>query len=363
MSETMSNQEFEELLSNSYTYKINVADVVKGVVVKKEKDGFLVDIGAKTEAFLPNREISNFPDKNIDEIVQLWDEKEFYIVKDEEDDEVAILSLKKVSCAQAWQKLAEIKASGETYNAKILSSVKGGLIAEIEGLRGFIPSSQLRTGTPTEMQAGQEIEVKILEADPKRNKLILSQRQVYAQQREMVADEIISRLAVDQVVEGEVVRIADFGAFVDIDGIDGLLPISEISWERIKHPSDVIQLGQKIEVKIIKIDENLKRISLSLKRMGANPWEEIVNQFKEGDVIKGKINKITSFGAFINIYPGVEALLPSSEIGDGQQNLNAMFNVGDEIEVLIKKFTPQEHRIGLSMKDSKEETAAASVEE
>ena len=208
MSETMSNQEFEELLSNSYTYKINVADVVKGVVVKKEKDGFLVDIGAKTEAFLPNREISNFPDKNIDEIVQLWDEKEFYIVKDEEDDEVAILSLKKVSCAQAWQKLAEIKASGETYNAKILSSVKGGLIAEIEGLRGFIPSSQLRTGTPTEMQAGQEIEVKILEADPKRNKLILSQRQVYAQQREMVADEIISRLAVDQVVEGEVVRIA-----------------------------------------------------------------------------------------------------------------------------------------------------------
>ena len=349
--ETISADEFEKMLEDSYTYKLNVADVVKGVVVKKEKDGYLVDIGAKTEAFLPNREVSNFADKDPDEVIKLWDEKEFYVMKDEEDDEVAVLSLKKLSCAQAWQKLADIKANNENVMAKIVSTVKGGLIAEIEGLRGFIPSSQLRTGSPSDTQIGQEIEVKILEADPKRNKLILSQRQVYTQQREMVADEVISRLAVDQIVEGEIVRIADFGAFVDIDGIDGLLPISEISWERIKHPSDVVSLGQKIEVKVIKIDEDLKRISLSLKRMGANPWDEIADKFKEGDIIKGTINKITSFGAFINIYPGVEALLPSSEISDENVNVNQLYNLGDEIEVLIKKFTPQEHRIGLSVKD------------
>ncbi len=351
--ETISADEFEKMLEDSYTYKLNVADVVKGVVVKKEKDGYLVDIGAKTEAFLPNREVSNFTDKDPDEVIKLWDEKEFYVMKDEEDDEVAVLSLKKLSCAQAWQKLSDIKANNENVIAKIVSTVKGGLIAEIEGLRGFIPSSQLRTGSPSDTQINQEIEVKILEADPKRNKLILSQRQVYTQQREMVADEVISRLAVDQIVEGEIVRIADFGAFVDIDGIDGLLPISEISWERIKHPSDVVSLGQKIEVKVIKIDEDLKRISLSLKRMGANPWDEIADKFKEGDVIKGTINKITSFGAFINIYPGVEALLPSSEISDEHVNVNQLYNLGDEIEVLIKKFTPQEHRIGLSVKDIK----------
>ena len=351
--ETISAEEFEKMLEDSYTYKLNVADVVKGVVVKKEKDGYLVDIGAKTEAFLPNREVSNFADKDPDEVIKLWDEKEFYVMKDEEDDEVAVLSLKKLSCAQAWQKLSDIKANNENVMAKIVSTVKGGLIAEIEGLRGFIPSSQLRTGSPSDTQINQEIEVKILEADPKRNKLILSQRQVYTQQREMVADEVISRLAVDQIVEGEIVRIADFGAFVDIDGIDGLLPISEISWERIKHPSDVVSLGQRIEVEIIKIDVDLKRISLSLKRMGANPWDEIADKFKEGDVIKGTINKITSFGAFINIYPGVEALLPSSEISDEHVNVNQMFNLGDEIEVLIKKFTPQEHRIGLSIKDMK----------
>ena len=351
MTKEISNQEFEELLSNSYTYKINVADVVKGVVVKKEKDGFLVDIGAKTEAFLPNREISNFQDKNVDEIVKLWDEKEFYIIKDEEDDEVAVLSLKKVSCAQAWQKLADIKANNETAVAKVLSSVKGGLIAEIEGLRGFIPSSQLRTGAPFDGLIGQDIEVKVLEADAKRNKLILSQRQAVAEQREQVVDEIIANLEPNAVVTGKVVRIADFGVFIDINGVDGLLPISEISWQRIKHPSDVISLGQELEVKILKIDTDMKRISLSLKRMGENPWESIENEFKEGQVIKGIVKKVTSFGAFINIFPGVEALLPSAEMDGENVNPFSVYNVGDEVEVLIKKFTPQEHRIALSVRD------------
>lgn len=351
MTKTITTEEFEAMLNNSYTYKLNVADIVKGVVVKKEKDGFLVDIGAKTEAFLPNYEVVNSRDQNADDFIKLWDEKEFYITKDEEDDEVIELSLKKLAYAQAWQKLNEAKSENASITATVVQAVKGGLIAEVSGLRGFIPSSQLRAGSGAEAQVGVELEVKILEADPKRNKLILSQRQVYAQQREMVADEVISKLSVDQVIEGEIVRIADFGAFVDINGIDGLLPISEISWDRIKHPSDVVTLGQKIEVKVIKIDEQLKRISLSLKRMGANPWDEIATKFAEGDIINGTVNKITSFGVFINIFPGVEALLPSSEISDEFVNVNTMFQLGDEVKVQIKKFTPAEHRIGLSMKD------------
>ena len=153
------------------------------------------------------------------------------------------------------------------------------------------------------------------------------------------------------VVKGEVVRIADFGAFVDINGIDGLLPISEISWQRIKHPSDVITLGDTIEVKIIKIDTELKRISLSLKRMGENPWQQIEGQFEEGQIVKGTVNKVTTFGAFINIFPGVEALLPVSEMSDENVNPFNMFKVGSEVDVLIKKFTPKEHRIALSVKD------------
>lgn len=218
-------------------------------------------------------------------------------------------------------------------------------------LKGFIPSSHLRMGTPFDGLIGQEIEAKILEADPKRNKLILSQRLALVEQRENVVTDILSQLEIDQVLTGEVIRIADFGAFIDINGVDGLLPISEISWERIKHPSDVLTLGQKLEVKILKIDDNLKRISLTLKRMSQNPWDEVKEKFQEGQVIEGTVNKVTSFGAFINIYPGVEALLPSSEMSGENPNPFNLYKVGNQVKVIIKKFTPDEHRIALSTKD------------
>lgn len=356
MTNTMTEQdEFVRLLEESYNYQFSVADVVKGIVIKKEKDGYLVDIGAKTEAFLPDREITNnqVKDRDFSEYLSLNDVKEFYILKEEGDDENGriVLSLKKLSCAKAWQELQNVKLNNETVKATVVLVVRGGVIVEISDLRGFVPASQLRTGAPFDGLVGQELEVKVLEADAKRNKLILSQRQAFAEQREQVVDEIISNLEVGSTVKGEVVRIADFGCFIDINGVDGLLPISEISWQRIKHPSDVISLGQELEVKILKIDTEMKRISLSLKRMGDNPWEAIENEFSEGQVIKGTVNKVTSFGAFINIYPGVEALLPSSEMVPENANPFNIYNQGDEVEVLIKKFTPQEHRIALSVKD------------
>ena len=345
--------EFERLLDESFATKLNVADVVKGVIVKKENDGYLVDVGAKSEGFLPNREIPS--SQNAENPLSIGDQKEFYVLREDENDESGVLlSLKKVACAQAWQSLQNAKISGETVVAKVVSLVKGGVIVEVQDLRGFIPASQLRTGMPFDGLINQEIEVKVLEADAKRNKLILSQRQALAEQREQLVDDVISNLEIDQIVEGEVVRIADFGAFIDINGVDGLLPISEISWQRIKHPSDVLTLGQKIEVKILKIDEQLKRISLSLKRIGDNPWEEIEDKFKEGEVITGTVNKVTSFGAFINIFPGVEALLPVAEMEDANANPFDVYKAGDEIKVLIKKFTPQEHRIALSVRDINE---------
>ena len=354
MTQTLNEQdEFVKLLEESYSYKFQVADIVKGIVVKAENDGFLVDIGAKTEAYLPVKEISNSDENSANELVKVGDVKEFYILREENDKEEStiILSLKRLSCAKSWQILQNYKLSNETIKVKITSVVKGGVIAVAEDLKGFIPASQLRTGAPFEGLLNQEIEVKILEADPQRNKLIFSQRQVITEQREKVVDDIIVNLEEGSVVKGEVVRIANFGAFVDINGVDGLLPISEISWQRIKHPSDVIQLGQEIEVKILKIDNDLKRISLSLKRMGDNPWEEIEHTFKEGQIITGTVNKVTSFGTFINIFPGVEALLPSSEMESANANPFNIYNAGDEIKVMIKKFAPQEHRITLTVKD------------
>ncbi len=346
-------QDFEKLLQESFAKSHNVADIVDGIIIKREKDGYLVSVkGAKTEAFLPDNEISSTDAEQSS--LEIGDEKEFYVLKEENDQDAMVLSLKRIACAQAWAQLNDAKTSGDTILAKVVALVKGGVLVDVADLKGFIPSSQLRTGLPFEGLIDQKIEVKVLEADPKKNKLILSQRQAVAEQRDQVVDNVLAELSEDQVVTGEVVRIADFGAFVDINGIDGLLPISEISWQRIKHPSDVLTLGSKIEVKIIKIDSELKRISLSLKRMGVNPWEEIEGQFKEGEIIEGTVNKITGFGVFVNIFPGVEALLPVAEIEGENVNPFNVFKVNDKIKVLIKKFTPQEHRIALSTKDIQE---------
>ena len=339
--------EFEQLLEESFAKSNTVADIVEGTVIKKENEGYLVSVkGAKMEAFLPNRELSSDA-----EDLEVGDIREFYVLKEENNDDAMQLSLKRIAYAQAWAQLNDAKIQGDTILAKVVSTVKGGVLVDIADLKGFIPSSQLRTGTPFDGLVDTKIEVKVLEADPKKNKLILSQRQAVAEQRDQVVDNVLSSLEEGQVVSGNVVRITDFGAFVDINGIDGLLPISEISWQRIKHPSDVLTLGDTIEVKIIKIDNELKRISLSLKRMGENPWQQIEGQFEEGQVVKGTVNKVTTFGAFINIFPGVEALLPVAEMSEENVNPFNLYKVGDEVEVLIKKFTPQEHRIALSTKD------------
>ena len=339
--------EFEMLLEESFAKSNTVADIVEGTVIKKEQDGYLVSVkGAKMEAFLSNRELSS----DVEEL-EIGDVREFYVLKEENNEDAMQLSLKRIAFAQAWSQHNDAKIQGDTILAKVVSTVKGGVLVDVADLKGFIPSSQLRTGTPFDGLIDQKIEVKVLEADPKKNKLILSQRQAVAEQRDQVVDNVLSSLEEGQIVKGNVVRITDFGAFVDINGIDGLLPISEISWQRIKHPSDVITLGDTIEVKIIKIDTELKRISLSLKRMGENPWQQIEGQFEEGQIVKGTVNKVTTFGAFINIFPGVEALLPVSEMSDENVNPFNMFKVGSEVDVLIKKFTPKEHRIALSVKD------------
>lgn len=338
--------EFEMLLEKSFAKSYETADIVEGRILQKEQDGYLVGVaGAKMEALLLNREIPSDVELKIGEV------REFYVVKEEDDEKTMTLSLKRIACAQAWAQLNDAKVSGDTILAKVVALVKGGALVEVADLRGFIPSSQLRTGTPFEGLIDQKIEVKVLEADPKKNKLIFSQRQAVAEQRSQVVDNVLATLSEDMIVKGEIVRIADFGAFIDINGIDGLLPISEISWQRIKHPSDIITLGDTIEVKIIKIDLELKRISLSLKRLGENPWQQIEGEFKEGQIIKGTVNKVTSFGAFINIFPGVEALLPAAEMSQENVNPFNVYKVGDEVEVMIKKFTPQEHRIALSVLD------------
>lgn len=344
-------EDFVKLLKESFNQKYKTADLIEGTVVKIERSGILIDVGGKTEAFLPLRELANLPFEKPEDVISVGDRKKFYVLKEEDEEGQLTVSFKRVHLAQNWENLDEIRRNEETIKVKVASLVKGGVIVEAFELKGFVPASQLRTGIPHESLIDQELSVKVLEADPKRNKLILSEKLCLAEERKKIAQEVVSKLEEDQVIEGEVVRLADFGVFIDIMGIDGLLPISEISWQRIKHPSDVLSLGQKLQVKVLNIDTELNRVSLSLKRMEENPWVKIEGEFQEGQVIKGTINKITNFGAFINIFPGVEALLPVAEIGEGNVNPYEELNLNEEIEVLIKRFAPQERRIGLSIKD------------
>ncbi len=347
----LDKMDFEKLLEMSFENTFKVADLVEGTIVKIEKSGILVDVGGKTEALLPLWEISNLPFENPGDVISEGEKKKFYIVSEANEEGQIKVSLKRVHLAENWAKLEEARRSDATVEVKVASLVKGGVIAEIYDLRGFIPASQLRTGTPHENLISQTLCVKVLEADPKRNKLILSERLCVQEERKKIAVEVIASLEEDQVIEGEIVRLADFGAFIDVNGIDGLLPISEICWHKVKHPSDVLTLGEKIKVKVLRIDRDLNRISLSRKRMEENPWVQVESRFEEGQVIKGVVNKITDFGAFVCIFPGVEALLPVAEMSQEHVNPYEMLSVTQEIEVLIKKFTPREKRIGLSIKD------------
>ncbi|MBI3590093.1 MAG: S1 RNA-binding domain-containing protein [Candidatus Melainabacteria bacterium] len=355
--------EFEKLLKEGkYDYKFNQGEIVKGKIIRLEKDGALVDIGGKTEAFLPYKELTNRPKRvKIEELVQIGEEHEFFILRDESDDETIVLSLKKVNQAQGWNKLEEAKKANETLTGPVTSVVKGGIIVELFGIKGFIPSSQLRLkSSQQDSLLGSNLSVKILEIDQRKNKLIISQKLAAHDEKADLREKTMQNLELGQTVAGEIVRVTDFGAFIDLGGIDGLLPISEISWKRVNNPQDILKVGQQIELKVLKIDRDTSRISLSLKRMHGDPWDELAGKINENELIKGTVSKVANFGAFIEVSPGVEGLLPRSEITNETESpkVEDYLKVGQEIQVLVKRFAPGEHRLSLSMKEVKEKETA-----
>lgn len=350
--ESSSKSEFERLLEESLSFKFEQGDIVPGNVVRIERDGLLVDVGGKSEGFVPLKEIANINVDRIEDIVKVGDEQEFYILREENENGQLTLSLKRVAQARGWVQLENMKRNDDTIRAKISQVVKGGVVVDVYGLRGFVPASQLRVkGTTPEELIGMEIPMKILETDTKRNKLILSQRLAVQEEKAAQREKILSTLESGQVVTGEVVRIADFGAFIDLGGLDGLLPISEISWERVSHPSDVLKVGQMVTTKVLKVDQEKGHISLSLKQMQPDPWKEIEDKFNEGQVVNGTVRKIQSFGAFVQIYPGVDALLPTVEMSEQPTaKPEEIVQVGQQLKAIIKKFSPKEHKISLSLK-------------
>lgn len=338
--------DFEELL-NKYDYKFQKGDLIKGVVCSYDGHGVLVDIGAKTLAVVPNREAA---DKNEDVEKKLvkGQEYEFLIIREEDEDGKFLLSNKKVEQAYAWKELEKAKASEETILGTIVGDVKGGLLVEISGVRGFVPSSQLRS-KDAEVSVGSKIELKILSLDQQQNNFILSNKKVYEDGAVEARKNVFAQIEAGQIVKGEVVRITDFGAFIDLGGIDGLLPLSQLSWRWIDHPTNILSVGDKIDVEVIAVDHSKQRVSLSLKNLEPDPWIEAEKQIKEGDKVEGTITRIRHFGAFVEVYAGVEALLPNAEVVELQDKTGNILNVGDKIDTYILRFNPEDKRISLTI--------------
>ncbi len=341
------DDEFESLISQ-YDYKFQKGDLVKGIVCGYDSEGVIVDIGAKTSASCPDREARIDMTKPVNETLQKGQVYEFLIIREEDEDGKFMLSYKKVAMAYAWKELEALKEEDASVEGTVVSVVKGGILVEVKGVRGFVPSSHLRA-KDTENIVGEKIELKILSLDPAQNNFILSNKKVYSDALEETKENMFTNLEVGQVVKGEVVRITDFGAFIDIGGMDGLLPLSQMSWRWVDHPSDILKISDTINVEIIGIDHDKQRVSLSLKNLEADPWIEAKNKIKEGDKVEGTITRIKHFGAFVEVFPGVEALLPNNEVVEYQNKNNCILSAGDKIQTTIIRFNPDDRRISLSI--------------
>jgi len=347
MVEKYSDEDFESLLSK-YDYKFKRGDIVRGVVCAYESDGAIVDIGSKSTAFVPSYEVSSDRKAKAEDVLERNTEYEFLITQEADENGKFTLSYKKVAAAHTWSELEKIKEADETIAANITQIVKGGIIVDISGVQGFIPQGQL-CAREAVANVGDKIEVKILTLDKSQNNLILSNKKVFETNMAETRKNVFSQVEVGQVVKGEVVRITDFGAFVNVGGVDCLLPLSQISWKWVEHPTDLLKVGQEINVEIIDVDHEKQRISLSLKNTEPDPWIKAEEELKEGDIKEGVITRVKPFGAFVEVLPGVEALLPQSAVSAYQNKTGKMLSAGDKIDTKVEKFNPKDKRISLGL--------------
>ena len=341
----VSDEQFQELLEK-YNCQYNYGQVVKGIVVGYENKGLIVDIKSKSCAFCPQSEIILEEGKTLEQTFEIGKSYDFVINSDIDDEDGYYISHKKIAMLSMLEKIKEKQKNDEVLLAKITNFVKGGVMVCAMGLKGFIPKSQM---SQNNYNISDEIEVKILTCELPKGDFILSNKKAVLDSEQSVKKEILDTIEPNMVVKGKIVRLTDFGAFVDIGGMDGLLPLSQISWRWIDSPSSVLNLGDLIEVEIIAIDKEKQRISLSLKSLEENPWLSAKDVIKDEEIIKGKVTTVRDFGAFVEIYPLVEGLLNKYQIADYQNNTNKTINEGDEIEVKIAKFDPDNQKIDLEI--------------
>jgi small subunit ribosomal protein S1 len=327
-------------------------DVVSGKVVRIDQDEVLVDIGYKSEGVIPSNELSIRKSVDPGDEVSLGEEVDALVLTKEDQEGRLILSKKRARFEKAWRRIEAAAESGEPVEGTVIEVVKGGLILDL-GVRGFLPASlvDIRRVHNLDEFMGQKLECKVIELNRSRNNVVLSRRAVLEEERKEVREQILGRLQPGQIVDGKISNIVDFGAFVDLDGIDGLIHISELSWSHVNHPSEVVGIGDTVRVKVLDIDRDRQRISLGLKQTQEDPWQRVVDNHQPGDVLEGKVTKVVAFGAFVEILPGVEGLVHISELAEHHvENPSEVVEPGTELKVKILEVDEERRRLSLSIK-------------
>ena len=327
-------------------------DVVAGEVVRIDKDEVLVDIGYKSEGVIPANELSIRRSVDPSEEVTLGEQVDALVLTKEDQEGRLVLSKKRARFEKAWRKIEVAAETGEPVEGSVIEVVKGGLILDL-GVRGFLPASlvDIRRVHNLDEFKGQTLECKVIELNRSRNNVVLSRRAVLEEERKEVREQILGRLQPGMVVEGKISNIVDFGAFVDLEGIDGLIHISELSWSHVNHPSEVLSIGETVRVKVLDIDRDRQRISLGLKQTQEDPWQTVLNEYKPNDILEGKVTKVVAFGAFVEIVPGVEGLVHISELAEHHvETPGEVVQPGQETWVRILEIDEERRRISLSVK-------------
>ncbi|WP_084129749.1 30S ribosomal protein S1 [Demequina sp. NBRC 110055] len=331
-------------------------DLVEGTIVKVDRDEVLLDIGYKTEGVIPSRELSIRHDANPDEVVNVGDTVEALVLQKEDKEGRLILSKKRAQYERAWGSIEKIKDEDGVVTGSVIEVVKGGLIVDI-GLRGFLPASlvEMRRVRDLAPYIGQQIEAKIIELDKNRNNVVLSRRAFLEQTQSEVRSSFLTALQPGQVRKGVVSSIVNFGAFVDLGGVDGLVHVSELSWKHIDHPNEVVSVGQEVEVEVLDIDMDRERVSLSLKATQEDPWAVYARTHAIGQIVPGKVTKLVPFGAFVRVYDGIEGLVHISELAVRHVDLpEQVVQADEEVFVKIIDIDLERRRISLSIKQANE---------
>ena len=353
-------------IDDAYTasmVEVEDGQIVEGTVVKVDRDEVLLDIGYKSEGVIPARELSIRNDVDPSEIVKLGEQVEALVLQKEDKEGRLVLSKKRAQYERAWGTIEQIKESDGVVSGPVIEVVKGGLILDI-GLRGFLPASLVEMRRVRDLQpyVGKEIEAKIIELDKNRNNVVLSRRAWLEQTQSEVRHTFLNTLSKGQIRKGVVSSIVNFGAFVDLGGVDGLVHVSELSWKHIDHPGEVVEVGQEVTVEVLDVDMDRERVSLSLKSTQEDPWQQFARTHQIGQVVPGRVTKLVPFGAFVRVEEGIEGLVHISELADRHVEIpEQVVQVGDEIFVKIIDIDLDRRRISLSLKQANEGTIGEAV--